>query len=188
MFMIRKKYQFKDVETQTEEELIKDSVLRFKTKELFVCKTGLITESTEKIIEFHDFIKEIEDESTKNIEKITPKFKLAGADFSMGVVPDNSANNGSGFIGFCLFNNSDEDQTISGTVKVSGEEAKFWEKKKFFAGKEYGIEKFMSHEEYREWARNHGDVLRLEVVLTLHKKGEGDGWTRYCYHYTFYYP
>ena len=164
--------------TQTDEELIKDTLLRSRTKELFVFKTGLLTESTEKIIEFHDFIKEIEDESTKMNWKITPKFKLAGADFSLGVVPDNTVNNSPGFIGVYLVNESDEEQTVSGTVKeVSRKEASF-EKKRVLTGNGCGFPTFMSHEKYREWAKNHGDVLRLEVVVTLHKKAEGDGWTR----------
>ena len=46
------------------------------------------------------------------------------------------------------------------------------------AGKGRGWSEFLTHKEYREWAKDHGDVLRLEVVLTLHSKAEGDGWTR----------
>ena len=36
----------------------------------------------------------------------------------------------------------------------------------------------ISHEEYRQWAKTHGDVFKLEVVVTLHSKAEGDDWTR----------
>ena len=41
-----------------------------------------------------------------------------------------------------------------------------------------GFPKFLSHEKYRELAKVHGDVLKLDVVLTLHTKSEGGGWTR----------
>ena len=72
--------------------------------ELFVRKTKFVSKSTKKTIEFHDFIKDIEDEEKKMKAIISPKFKLAGVDFTIVVYPDNTANNttasnNSGFIG-----------------------------------------------------------------------------------------
>ena len=52
------------------------------------------------------------------------------------------------------------------------------EKRKFLAGKGWGCARFVSHEKYRQFAKDHGDILKLEVVVTLHTKAEGDGWTR----------
>ena len=48
--------------------------------ELFVRKTKFVSKSTKKTIEFHDFIKDIEDEEKKMKAIISPKFKLAGAE------------------------------------------------------------------------------------------------------------
>ena len=46
------------------------------------------------------------------------------------------------------------------------------------AGQGLGWDKFLSHEKYRQLAEEHGDVLKLDIVVTLHTKAEGDGWTR----------
>ena len=70
------------------------------------------------------------------------------------------------------------------TIKeVSGSVLDFvvlMEKKNIQAGEGsgWGFPKFLSHEKYREYAKVHGDVLKLDVVVTLHTKAEGDGWTR----------
>ena len=91
--------------------------------ELCVLKTSLISESTKKIIEIHDFIKKIEDE-----EKISsPMFKLAGVDFSIEVYPDHQ---GSGFIDVYFRNHTKEDLLSSITVKeASGAEGSIEMKK-----------------------------------------------------------
>ena len=151
--------------------------MRFEAKELFVRKTKLISESTEKIIEFHDLIKEIEDEDKKMNYISSPKFKLAGVDFSINVLPDCIANNVPGFLCFYLKNYGDEDQTTSVAVKNGPGVDLSWKMRKVEA-QEIGVFRFISHETYRQWAKDHGDVLRLEVVVTVHSKAEGDVWTR----------
>lgn len=40
------------------------------------------------------------------------------------------------------------------------------------------VTQFLSHEKYQEWARDHEDALKLEVMVTVHTKAEGDDWTR----------
>ena len=150
--------------------------------EVFVHKTKLISKSTKKTIEFHDFLKVIEDEDQNKKQIISPKFKLAGVDFSIDVYPDNSANSGAGFFGVYLQNYGKEDQIISMTIKeVFGSVTKMnfvTEMQKAPGFKGWGCPKFMSHEKYRQLAKVHGDVLKLDVVVTLHTKAEGDGWTR----------
>ena len=34
-------------------------------------------------------------------------------------------------------------------------------------GTRYGDREFLSQEEYKEWAKNHGDVFRIEVKITV---------------------
>ena len=160
--------------------MAKAEVAVTQDKELFVWKDRLILTSTEKHIEVHSLLKLIEDENKKRIPKFSPKFKLAGVDFSIDVLPDNSNHDCSGFIGVYLSNCGNEDRTTSVTVKeASGEEAS-WEMDKVEAGTFWGFHEFLSHEKYRKWAKDHGDVLKLEVTVTVHSKaeGEGDGWTR----------
>ena len=145
--------------------------------EIFVLKTRMISESTKKTIEIHDFIKKIEDQDNNMREIQSPKFMMAGVEFSIYVYPD-FLQYSPGRIGVGLHNYSNEDQMCSVTAKGTGVE-KSWEMKKVRAGKQYGwMPGFMTHEKYREWAKVHGDVLKLEVVVTLHTKAEGDDWTR----------
>ena len=61
--------------------------------------------------------------------------------------------------------------------EASGVEAS-WEKRRILAGKSWGIPDFLSHENYRKLATVNDDVLRLKVVVTLHTKAGGEGWTR----------
>ena len=161
------------------EDVDTPKVVRLQNKELFVLKTILISESCEKVIEVHDFIKGIEDEDYKKTNYISfPKFKLAGVDFSINMWPDNIANDGPGFISVFLRNHGGEDQTISMTVRLDSGVEGSWKMRKVSAGKSCGLYNFLSHQEYRKWAEDHGDVLRLRVVVTLHSEAEGDGWTR----------
>ena len=166
--------ELNDVETQTDDMSVNEDQLGFETKELFVLKSKWINETTKKTIEIHDFILKIEDED-KKLKIASPRFKLAGKEFSIIVYPDNE---GSGFIAVCIANCSNEDQMTSITVQETSGVERSWEMNKIQAGKGAGFIRFLSHDDYRELAKVNGDVLRLEVVLTLHRKGEADGWTR----------
>ena len=146
-----------------------------KTKELFVYKTKLISESTEKIIELHDFIDNIEDIDKKMIKIRSPKFKLAGVDFTIDVYPDCREVGYPGYIGVSLRNHSYEDQTTSISFKEASGKEDSRAMGKVEAGKKIGFFQFLSHKSYRRWAKDHGDVLKLEVVVTLHSP---PGWTR----------
>ena len=140
--------------------------------ELFVLQSGLISESTKKIIEIRDFSTKIEDPENNHKEIDSPMFKLAGVDFSIDVLPDCS-----GYLCFYLRNYGDEDQTTSVAVKNGPGVDVNWKMMKVEA-QGIGVFWFISHENYRQWAKDHGDVLRLEVVVTVHSKAESDGWTR----------
>ena len=130
-------------------------------------------------MEIHDFIKEMEDEDNKMDYITSPTFKLAGVDFSIDVIPDNIDHNASEFIGVYLQNYGDEDQITSFEVEeASGVEKNNWKMDKVEAGDLYGFHYFLSHKKYRELAKVHGDVLKLDILVTLHSKAEDDGWTR----------
>ena len=146
----------------------------FETNELFVLRTNWMKETTKKTIEIYDFTLKIEDEDKK--PKISsPNFKLAGKKFSIDVQPDNI---GSGYIAVVLQNCSKEDQMTSITVQENSGVERSWKMRKIPAGETLGFPTFLSIENYRELAKVNGDVLSLDVVLTLHTKAEVDGWTR----------
>ena len=144
--------------------------------ELFVLKDKLISESTKKTMEIHDLIKKMEDPEKNQQWILSPDFELAGVDFSIAVFPDCSANGVPGFISVFLHQNSNEEQMVSVTIKEAS--GVVWGRKMKTEELEWGCYKFLSQEKYREWAKTHGDVLKLEVVVTLHSKAESDGWTR----------
>ena len=99
-------------------------------------------------------------------------------EFSIDVYPDSVVFDCPGFIGVFLNNYSKETLMSSVTVKEASGEMSSWEMEKSEPERVFGWDKFLSHEKYREWAKDHGDVLKLEVLVTLHTKTEGDGWTR----------
>ena len=156
---------------------IKDN-LGVETDELFVLKTKWIKETTKKTIEIHDFLKKIEDDK-KGIQ--SPKFKLAGVEFAIDVYPNNIVNGSPDYIGVFLFNYSGEDQTISMTVKeASGLENLDLEMDIVETGRGWGFHQFLTHEKYRAWAKDNGDVFKLRAEVTVHTKVDTaeDGWTR----------
>ena len=175
MPFIKQKKQLKDVKTQTNDTVVDDDQLGVETKELFVLKTKWIEETTTKVIEIHDFILKLEEED-KNLKIVSPNFKLAGKVFFIGVC----SNNDSGFIGVYICNYGNKDQMASITVQETSGVERCEEKAKMKAGQAIGFPMFLSLENYRELAKVNGDVLRLEVVVTLHIKVEAEGnvWTR----------
>ena len=173
MSVIRKKMSTK--EKRTDDKFV-------KTKELFVLKTTLMKDVTNKTIEIPHFTLKMEDEDN-HLKISSPKFKLAGKKFSIDVYPDYTH---SGYIGVFLFNDHTEDQITSITIKEASGEENSWEMTKIRAGQRWGFRRFLSHEKYRQLAKTRGDVLRLDVEVTLHKKAVGNSWTRQCCYYEFH--
>ena len=162
LFMKRKKQETNDVKKQDDCET-----------ESFVLKTHSISETTKKTIAIHDFSQKIDKYKSRDI--ISPKFKLAGIDFSIDVIPRSYQ---FPYIGVLLCNYSDEEQMFSFTVKPAF--GGMWRGEKFMvgAGERWAlVEKVLSHKKYMKWSKDNGDVFKLEVLLTLHRT-EGDGWTR----------
>ena len=140
--------------------------------ESFVLKTHSIPETTKKTIAIHDFSLKMKIEPIYKYIS-SPKFKLAGIDFSIDVIIRFDD------IGVYLHNYSNEEQMFSFTVKEAS--GGMWRGEKFMVGKRGNgralVEKVLSHKKYIKWSKDNGDVFKLEVLLTLHRT-EGDGWTR----------
>ena len=141
--------------------------------ELFVKNRG--TSVTKTVgIEIPDFLDKIE----KKVEVKSPRFKLAGVEFYILVIPGFSETK---FIYVGLFNCSDEDQTTSVTFTDESGVDKSLKMYPFGANDHDGFVEFLSHEEYKAWAKDHDDVFKVKVRVTLHQKEESaeDGWIRY---------
>ena len=140
--------------------------------ELFVKNRG--TSVTKTVgIEIPDFLDKIE----KKVEVKSPRFKLAGVEFYILVIPGFSETK---FIYVGLFNCSDEDQTTSVTFTDESGVERSWQMEPLGAKDYDGFPNFLSYEDYKTWAKDHGDVFKLKAKVTLHQKVmDEDGWIRY---------
>ena len=142
--------------------------------ELFVQKPTWTSVTKTVAIESPEFMMKIE--KKENVE--SPRFKLAGIEFYIRVKTGDYCYNGTEYIGVGLINCSKEDQTTSVTFTEESGAQESWQRKTIKAW--WGSVKFLSHENYEAWARDHGDVFKLKVKITLHKKVNTaeDGWIR----------
>ena len=124
-------------------------------------------------MEISDFLKKIEDKKVTN----SLEFTLSGVKFYIQVRPGFK---GSEFIRVELVNGSKNDQTTSVTfLEGSGSQLSF-KMGIVPSEKSGGFDEFLSHQKFKDWAKTNGDVFRLKVTVTLHKKQEtGDDWIRY---------
>jgi len=114
----------------------------------------------------------------KKVEQCSPRFKLAGVEFCIMV--SHGYCEETNFFCVSLVNWSDEDQITSVTFTHESGTKKSWQMGKVEADNDWGFPKFLSHEEYKTWARDHGDVFKLTATVTLHQKWKSaeDGWIR----------
>ena len=146
--------------------------------ELFVQKPSWTSETKIVGIESPEFLKKME---MKEIVR-SPRFKLAGIEFFIDIYCGETE-----FIGISLANTSDEDQTTSVTFTEESGVKRSWQMEIIKANIGFGFAKFLSHEKYKVWAKDHGDVFRLKAKVTLHQKRktteDEDGWIRYVFNY-----
>ena len=151
--------------------------------EEFILKTNLSSQTAVKKVVIHDFKRKIV-EGGSCLEIESPKFQLAGINMSVNVVPENALKPGFIFIG--VAHDSGHDQLTSGKIFVnkeaSGGKVFFrWEMKKVVAGKWCGYT-WLSKAGYKKYVKKSGDILELEVTVTVHSKvntSSGGEWTRY---------
>ena len=152
--------------------------------EEFILKTNLNSHTAVKKVVIHDFKRRMVE--AENCPKISsPTFQLAGINMFVTVFPKPIKNPGSIFIGL-TGHASRHDQLTSGKVIVnkeaSGGKVFFrWEMKKVVAGKWCGYT-WLSKAGYKKYVKKSGDILELEVTVTVHSKvntSSGGEWTRY---------
>ena len=120
-----------------------------------------------------ELLEKINDENKKNESISTPIFKLGNLEFCLYIYPEDKQE--SGFIGLFISNENTEEVIISMTVEEApgGQiEDMDWYKKSVGVKKRYGWRKFLSHDDYREWAAENGHEFKVTAIITLHL-GEG---------------
>ena len=137
--------------------------------ELFVKKLTRTSETKTIALEIPEFLKKIAGNETVT----SPKFRLAGVEFCIFVKPGTRKV----LVGLVNCNIANEDQTASVTFTEESGKERIREMDKVSVC----CVQFMSHEEYKAWAKDHGDVFKLKARVTLHQEintAEG-GWIRY---------
>ena len=130
----------------------------------------------------HDFKRKIV-EGGSCLEIESPKFQLAGINMSVIVVPEVVQKPGFIFIG--VAHDSGHDQLTSGKIFVnkeaSGGKTFSWKMEKVPACEWFGFSG-LSKADCKKLAKESGDILELEVTVTVHTKvntSSGGEWTRY---------
>ena len=135
------------------------------------------SEETKTIgVEIKDFLVKIDDLENKKKPIHSPSFKLADKELGVYVYPQDRRENSGEFISVYLANKSKERVTVTVTFKSSSG-GKYSRKKCLIeAGLGLGLGNFLSHDDFKKWARENDDIFRLEVEVTLHVEGPGT-WT-----------
>ena len=125
----------------------------------------------------------LEHDENKSEPIESPRFNHAHGDVEMSIcvyLDDGS----SGFIGVSLHNYSDRDcQTnfVTFNTKTSPYRRSYVYPRAIIQAKEgLASTRILSHCDYKKWAEKNGDVLKLEVSVSLLTKEMAafDGWTR----------
>ena len=140
----------------------------------FVHETKWSEETKTIGVEIKDFLVKIDDLENKKKPIKSPSFKLAGKELYVSIYPQEK--NSREFISVVLHNKSKESVTVTVTFKSSSG-GKYSRKKCLIeAGLGLGLGNFLSHDDFKKWARENDDIFRLEVEVTLHVEGPGT-WT-----------
>ena len=127
-------------------------------------------------VKIQDFTEKIDDLDNKKKPIDSPKFTLAGKELSVCIYPEDLPENAGEFIAVTL-NNYSKESVIATINFKSSSGGKYSTKKKLIkADRGWGKAKFLSHEDFKKWARENEDIFSLEAEVTLHVKG-APTWT-----------
>ena len=127
-----------------------------------------VTASKTVSITIPDFLVEIDDENTEQIR--SPIFKIRGKKIGLAVFP--GFKNGI-LVGFKAFNN--EEVVLSAECKEYPTPACLYEAA-HQARRSSGPCFWMTRDNYKKWAKDHGDVFKLTVTVTLHLQEGSNSW------------
>ena len=143
---------------------------RCGAKEAFELRAEKIEEKKTVDIAIHDFTKRIDDQDNKKKGIFSPMFTVGDTSLKVCVHPQDWRDDSAEYIAVYLYNEEKENVTATFTVRhASGIESEVNNGKDEMKPKGgYGDNKFLSHEAYKEWAKDHGDVFKVELEITLH--------------------
>ena len=141
--------------------------------EEFVLKAEESTEVTKTVsVAIHDFTKKIDDVENKKKPIESPMFKVGEKEFCLAIYPEGKSSEGSTHIVVYLNNLNEEKIKASYIFKHESGVKKVLNNKELKAGKGKGHgSHFLSHEAYKKWAEDHGDVFKVEAEITHVEEG-----------------
>jgi len=119
-------------------------------------------------ISIPDLLEKIDDKDNKNNPIRCPIFKLGNLDFYLKVYPEDKEEKDN--IGVFIHNPNNVDAKISMKVKENTIDDQIT-LRTIKTTEGWGWSDFMSHNAYRQWAAENGDVFKLTATVTLHPKG-----------------
>ena len=142
--------------------------------EVFVCQKEKVEKTKTVKLEFHDFL-DISEDNPSEIR--SPKFTVGDISFTVSVSPmywDTDSQDIAVFLIPLKIDNEEVEEvgfekyiTHTCTIKhASGVEMTMVDVETEM-DTSCGAKEFLSQEEYKEWAKNHGDVFRIEVKITV---------------------
>ena len=142
--------------------------------ELFAQKPMWTSETKTVGTEIPEFLDKID---KKEVVR-SPRFKLAGVEFYIKVEP---GNNETEFVCVSLVNCSDKNQTTSVNFTEESGVKSSWQMVTVGVNTGKGFTMFLSHGNYKTWAKKHGDVFKLKTKVTLHQQlyTAEDDWISY---------
>ena len=99
-------------------------------------------------------------------QKLSPKFEVAGIEFSLFVMTTPCTES----ISVYLCNESGAKVSVSFSIQSAGEMLSF--KKRDYPAHFLDGSRFLTYSNYRKWVEKNGDVLKLKATITVHLEQE----------------
>ena len=147
-------------------------------EEFFVLNAEKVEVNKTVHVEIHDLIKRINDQENKKEGIVSPEFQVGDTSFTVKVYPQDWREDSKEYIAVYLHNDEKENVTATFNFKHASGAEETHENREFKADDGFGTNMFLSHKAYNEWAKDHGDVFKMKVQITLHIEKGPAQWTR----------
>ena len=139
-------------------------------------------------IAIDDLAEKFDDQENKTKPIKSPKFKVGETSLAVWVYPQYKNEKTGEYVAVYLQNEEKESVTATTTFSHASGVKKTFKNQEIATDWGYwgftrslaphkGFTRFLSHKAYKKWAKDHGDVFKLEVEITLHVKKPAQ-WTR----------
>ena len=138
--------------------------------EVFILKKEESVEVTKTVfVEIHEFTKRIDDVKNKKNRIECPMFKVGEGEVHIDIHPENKTEDHIGVYVYNSYNSISNGKMKLSFILKHESGVEFDTKNQVMeVGEGRGWDEFLSHVDYKKWAEDHGDVLKVECEITLH--------------------